>query len=184
MCQPSNHPTNLHRRATSLSRLQHANDSTVPRKSAQRVTKHWSKNSGRQTALLACVDLIDTTGTKAGIPSAASAKRPSLAARIQFDRCCGARSCRRATSAITASGAIASATIRPFSSSLHRRRRTTLVTCAQRRTISVSSLMSNVDHNVHTIHDPKRITIVHHSPANQLTWGENTAYVEEGAQTK
>jgi hypothetical protein len=32
----------------------------------------------------------------------------------------------------------------------------------------VSSLMSNVDHNVHTIHDPKRITIVHHSPPTQL----------------
>ena len=45
-------------------------------------------------------------------------------------------------------------------------------------------VVTKVDHNVHTIHDPKRITIVHHSPANQLTWGENTAYVEEGAQTK
>ena len=58
---------------------------------------------------LGCVDSIDTTGTKAGIPSAGSAKRPSLAALIQFDRCCGARSCRRATSAIAAPGAVASA---------------------------------------------------------------------------
>jgi len=29
-------------------------------------------------------------------------------------------------------------------------------------------VVTNVDHNVHTLHDPKRITIVHHSPPTQL----------------
>src|SRR3984957_6421982 len=92
----------------------------------------------------ACPDPIDTTGTKEGSPSPGSAKRPSLAALIQFQRCCGTRSWRRATSEITAPGAIASATIRPFASSLHRRRRTTPVTSTRRRTIFVSSLMSAI----------------------------------------
>jgi hypothetical protein len=68
------------------------------------------------------------------------------------------RSCRRATSAITAPGAIASATIRPFSPSLHRRRRTTPVTSAWRRTIFASSLMSTIMCTRSTI---PRITIVH-----------------------
>src|SRR5580704_18243157 len=61
----------------------------------------------------ACRDSTDITGTKAGTRSAGSAKRPSGAALIQFHRCCGARSWRRATSAATAPGAIASATTRP-----------------------------------------------------------------------
>ena len=56
-------------------------------------------------ALLACAGST-STGTKLGMASAGSAKRPSLAALIQFDSCCGTRSCRRATSEITASGAI------------------------------------------------------------------------------
>src|SRR5262249_47022405 len=72
-----------------------------------------SMQAGRRSwvALFTCADFTDTTGTKVGILSAGRAKQPSLAALIQFDRCCGARSCRRATSAITAPGAIASATI-------------------------------------------------------------------------
>lgn len=81
-------------------------------------------------------------------------KAALLGPPIQFDRCCGARSCRRATSAITVPGAIASATIRPFSSSLHRRRRTHaryFCTAPNHRRVVI-----NVDHNVHTIHDPKR----------------------------
>jgi len=86
----------------------------------------------------------ETTGTKDGVSSAGSANRPSFAALIQFDRCCGIRSCRRATSAITAPRATASATIRPFSSSVHRHRRTTPVTSARRRTRFVSSLMSTI----------------------------------------
>src|SRR5208283_2515590 len=102
------------------------------------------KAGRRSCAALFAAAVSTTTGTKLGIASAGSAKRPSLAALIQFDRCCGARSCRRATSAITAPGTIASATIRPFSPSLHRRRRTTLVTSARRRTTFVSSLMSTI----------------------------------------
>jgi hypothetical protein len=89
-----------------------------------------SSMAGERTSCagsLACPDSTDITGTKASSPSPGSAKRPSLAALIQFQRCCGTRSWRRATSAITASRAIASATIRPFSSSLLRRRRTTSV---------------------------------------------------------
>jgi hypothetical protein len=75
-----------------------------------------------------------TTGTKAASvtspnsPSgsgAGSTIRPSFAALIQFDNCCGARSCCRATSATTAPGATACATMRPFSSALQRRRRAT-----------------------------------------------------------
>jgi len=65
---------------------------------------------------------------------------------IQFDGCCGAKSWRRATSATTAPGVIASATIRPFYSSLHRRRRTTLVTSPRRERTFVS-LMSTSAHN-------------------------------------
>ena len=53
-------------------------------------------------------------------------------------------SCRRATSAISAPEVIASATIRPLSSSLHRRRRTTRATSVRRRTMFVSSLMSTI----------------------------------------
>ena len=113
-------------------------------------------------AWFAWTDFTDTTGTKVGIASPGKAKRPSLAALIQFDRCCGARSCRRATSAITAPGAIASATIRPFSSSLppsaadHAR--------YFRAPLNDLRVVTNVDHIVHTILDPKRIAIVHHSP--------------------
>ena len=44
--------------------------------------------------LVAWVDSTDTTGTKAGIASAGNANSPSLAALIQFDSCCGARSSR------------------------------------------------------------------------------------------
>ena len=51
----------------------------------------------------------------------------------QFDKCCGTRSWRRATSAITPPGAIASATILPFSSALQCRRRNTRVTPARHR---------------------------------------------------
>ena len=102
------------------------------------------KAGRRSCAVLGAAAVSTTTGTKVGIASAGSAKRPSLAALIQFERCCGARSRRRATSAITAPGTIASATIRPFSPSLHRRRRTTLVTSARRRTTFVSSLMSTI----------------------------------------
>src|SRR5271170_83309 len=106
-----------------------------------------SSMAGEQTSCLAALarpDSIDTTGTNEGSPSIGIAKRPSLAALIQFQRCCGTMSWRCATSAITAPGAIASATIRPFSSSLHRRRRTTPVTSARRRTTFVSSLMSTI----------------------------------------
>jgi hypothetical protein len=42
-----------------------------------------------------------TAGTKPLLSSQDSAKCPSFADRIQFDRCCGTRSCRRATSAPT-----------------------------------------------------------------------------------
>jgi hypothetical protein len=72
-------------------------------------------------------------------------------------------------------GAIASATIRPFSSSLHRRRRTTPVTSAWRRTIFVSSLPIFVAyHNVHMILDPNSIAIVHCLAFTPL-WGKSTA---------
>src|SRR5262249_23286105 len=37
-------------------------------------------------------------------------------------------------------------------------------------------VVTNVDHNVHTILYPKRIAIVHHSPS--LSWGNSTAYNE------
>jgi hypothetical protein len=108
-----------------------------------------------RSGLFARADSTDTTGIKAGISSAGSTNWPSLAALIQFDRCCGARSWRRATSAIIAPGAIASATIRPFSSSL-RWRRTRYFRVAPNDLRVV-----NVDHNVHTILDPNRTAIVH-----------------------
>jgi hypothetical protein len=76
-------------------------------------------------------------------------------------------------SAITAPGAIDSATIRPFSSSLHRRRRTTPVISARRRTIFVSSLMSTIMCT--------RSAIPRESPActpaaRSTTCGRSTAY--------
>jgi hypothetical protein len=44
-------------------------------------------------------------------------------------------------------------------------------------------VVTNVDHNVHTIHDPKRITIVHHSPPTQLC-GVKTPLTEERRRLK
>jgi hypothetical protein len=108
------------------------------------ITSSMAEERTSRAGSLAYPASTDNTGTKAGTPSSGSAKRPSLAALIQLQRCCGTRSWRRATPAITAPGAIASATIRPFSSSLHRRQRTTPVTSARRRTIFVSSLMSTI----------------------------------------
>jgi hypothetical protein len=61
-----------------------------------------SSMAGERTSCarsLACPDPTDTTGTNAGSPSPGSAKRPCLAALIQFQRCCGTRSWRRAMSA-------------------------------------------------------------------------------------
>jgi hypothetical protein len=127
-----------------------------------------------------------TTGTKSAplasadsppVCGAGKTMRPSFAALIQFQRCCGTRSWRRATSAITPPGAIASATIRPFSSSFQRRRRTTPVTSARRRTILVSSLMSTIMCT--------RPAIPRESPAckrvaHSATCGQNTAYERKG----
>src|SRR5262249_23848273 len=140
-----------------------------------------SMQAGRSSwvALFTCADFTDTTGTKGGISSAGRAKQPSLAALIQFDRCCGARSCRRATSSITAPGAIASATIRPLSSSLHRRRRTAPVTSARRWTIFVSSLMSTIMCTRSSIpRESRSCTTRLHS----AMWGNSTAYRELGPQ--
>ena len=64
-----------------------------------------------------------TIGTNTATPSAGSAKRPSFAARIQLNRCCELMSCRRAISATGTPALSDSATIRPFSSAVQRRRR-------------------------------------------------------------
>jgi hypothetical protein len=68
--------------------------------------------------------------------------------------------------------AIASATIRPFSSSLHRRRRTTPVTSARRRTIFVSSLMSTIMCTRSAIHTESRSCT---PKAHSAMWGGSTA---------
>ena len=65
-----------------------------------------------------------------------------------------------------------SATIRPFSSSLHRRRRTTPVTSAWRRTICASSLMSTIMCTRSSIPtEPRSCTARSHS----AMWGKSTA---------
>src|SRR5215204_1454006 len=64
-----------------------------------------------------------TTGTNSGAAAAGKLSRPLRAALRQADRCWGEMSCRRAISETTAPGAKDSATIRPLTSSLHRRRR-------------------------------------------------------------
>src|SRR6516162_7438012 len=64
-----------------------------------------------------------TTGTKSGASSAGRLSTPARAALRHTKRCCGDMPCRRATSDTTAPGAYDSATIRPLTSSLHRRRR-------------------------------------------------------------
>src|SRR5246500_5243977 len=64
-----------------------------------------------------------TTGTKRGASSAGRLSTPARAALRHTKRCCGEMPCRRATSDTTAPGAYDSATIRPLTSSLHRRRR-------------------------------------------------------------
>src|SRR5262249_3100019 len=64
-----------------------------------------------------------TTGTKSGASSAGRLSTPARAALRHTKRCCGEMPCRRATSDTTAPGAYDSATIRPLTSSLHRRRR-------------------------------------------------------------
>src|SRR5579871_3776447 len=89
-------------------------------------------------------------------------------------RCCGTKSCRRATSAITAPGAIASATIRPFSTALHRRRRTTPVTSPRCRIIFVSSLMSTIMCTRSAI--PTEPPSCAHAPQSTM-WGQSTAYL-------
>src|SRR5262249_38640552 len=64
-----------------------------------------------------------TTGTNSGAPSAGKLSNPARAALRQANRCGGEMSCRRATSATMAPGAYDAAPIRPFASSLQRRRR-------------------------------------------------------------
>src|SRR5215472_10537737 len=66
-----------------------------------------------------------TTGTNRGASSAGRLSTPLRAALRHTNRCCGEMPCRRATSDTTAPGAYDSATIRPLTSSLHRRRRPT-----------------------------------------------------------
>ena len=66
-----------------------------------------------------------TTGTNRGVASSGNTKRPCRAALRHANRCCDVISCRRATSEATAPGAKDSATMRPFSATLHRRRRPT-----------------------------------------------------------
>ena len=69
----------------------------------------------------------------------------TFAALIQFERCCGVISWRRATCEITAPGAIACATIRPFSRFDQRRRRTTpLRISTPPRGRCAMSLVSNI----------------------------------------
>src|ERR1700680_1104058 len=63
-----------------------------------------------------------TTGTNSGASSAGRLSKPARAALRQPNRCCGEIPCRRATSDTTAPGAYDAATIRPLTSSLHRRR--------------------------------------------------------------
>ena len=81
---------------------------------------------------------------------------------------CGARSCCRATSAITAPGAIASATIRPFSTSADNARYFRMAPNNLR-------VVTNVDHNVTPSSIP-RIAIVHCFTPHSATWGESTAH--------
>src|SRR6185312_4311575 len=68
-----------------------------------------------------------TIGTNVGALSSGIASKPFLAFCRHVNRCCGLISCRRATSDTTAPAANDSATILPFSSSDHLRRRPTPV---------------------------------------------------------
>jgi len=112
--------------------------------------------------LFTCADFTDTTGTKVGISSAGRAKQPSLAALIQL------------TDAVERDHAVA---LRPQSphpadrlgddppllliappSAADRAR-------YLRAALNDLRVVTNVDHNVHTILYFKRIAIVHHSPS-------------------
>jgi hypothetical protein len=85
-------------------------------------------------------DFTDTTDTKAGISSAGQRELGILGRSDPVPRLLRSEIMPPRHVRYHRTGAIASATIRPFSSSLHRRRRTTPVTSAWRRTIFVSSL--------------------------------------------
>ena len=101
------------------------------------------------------------------------AKRPSFAARIQLNRCCELMSCRRAISATGTPALSASATIRPFSSAVHRRRRPTPVRISTRPNESfvshiVSVICAKPSHQI----SEKPAT----SRARASRWAQRTAY--------
>ena len=133
-----------------------------------------------RTASRACAA---TTGTKSTAAASAysrlgsgagSVRRPSFAALIQFDRCCGVKSCCRAICATTAPGATACATMRPFSSARQRRRRTMpLRTSARPRKRCVASLVSNIM----TFTWPTQVPSYPATRASPM-WAGDTAYEE------
>src|SRR5271165_5307835 len=113
-----------------------------------------------------------TTGTNSAAASAGSASRPARAALRQTKRCWGVTSCRRATSDTTAPGAYDSATIRPLSSSLQRRRRPTPTRMSMwLRRFEASTICS-------TIYANRSIQSVRICTLSSLAarWGQNTAY--------
>ncbi|MHC2664069.1 hypothetical protein ACVINX_004854 [Bradyrhizobium diazoefficiens] len=104
----------------------------------------------------------DTTGTKSGASSAGKLSRPARAALRQANRCCGERSCRRATSDTTVPGAYDSATIRPLTTALHRRRRPAPTWISTRpRGSEASTIWSTIYANL-TVYDGSHV-------AGQLT---------------
>src|SRR5664280_1696782 len=114
-----------------------------------------------------------TIGTNTAPSSAGSAKRPSFAAPIQLNRCCELMSCRRAISATATPEFSASATIRPFSCAVQRRRRPTPVR------ISIRPNATFVSHIVSVIcAKPSRQTseksAASRAPASR--WDRKTAY--------
>lgn len=109
---------------------------------SNREVHRLSRFRNHQTAC-SCLSTAVTMGTNIGPSSLGNTNRPDRAALRHMNRCCGLISCRRATSLATAPGAYDSATIRPFSSALQRRRRTTPTWISTRPRRSEASTISS-----------------------------------------
>src|ERR1017187_6896430 len=122
-----------------------------------------------------------TIGTNTAPSSAGSAKRPSFAARIQLNRCRELMSCRRAISATGTPEFSASATIRPFSCAVQRRRRPTPVR------ISTRPNATFVSHIVSVICAKPSRQISENSASSRALasrWDRKTAYSRSAADVR
>ena len=130
-------------------------------------------HSAMPSMLPCCTSDLKRRTNTATSSQSCRAKRPSFAARIQLNRCCELMSCRRAISATGTPALSASATIRPFSSAVQRRRRPTPVRISTRPNESfvshiVSVICAKPSHQI----SEKPAT----SRARASRWGQRTGY--------